>query len=136
MSDAQIDHQRPRVANVLGDSTPRPPRADSLHLIGNFDAQAWAKEFMRLWGERLSEVDEGLMIGWFANAIMAGYDHKDRAARPSRAEVRRLYDIAADAECIEDDGSHASVLAAYKARDAAREALLDAVCGPEPEAQR
>ena len=39
------------------------------------DAYTWAKEFMRIWGNRLSEVDISLMHAWFANAIMCGYDH-------------------------------------------------------------
>ena len=39
------------------------------------DAQVWAKEFMKIWqNEPIDLLDEELMIGWFANAIMAGYD--------------------------------------------------------------
>ena len=39
------------------------------------DAQVWAKE----WAKHIAEhpgipTDEATMIGWFANAIMAGYD--------------------------------------------------------------
>jgi hypothetical protein len=34
------------------------------------DAQVWAKEFCKMF----PEMDEGTMIAWFANAIMAGYD--------------------------------------------------------------
>ena len=34
------------------------------------DAQVWASKFKELFPES----DEGLMLGWFANAIMAGYD--------------------------------------------------------------
>lgn len=37
------------------------------------DAQAWAKEFLRL--NPSIGIDEGTMIGWFANAIMSGYDY-------------------------------------------------------------
>jgi len=37
------------------------------------DARIWAQEFMKV-RESGTEIDEGLMIGWFANAIMAGYD--------------------------------------------------------------
>jgi hypothetical protein len=39
------------------------------------DAQAWAKEWMKTIKDH-PEIpnDEGCMIGWFANAIMAGYD--------------------------------------------------------------
>lgn len=56
--------------------------ADTTNLNDNMDAQAWAKEFMRIWsGHVIGEgdtVDEGLMIGWFANAIMCGYDASSR----------------------------------------------------------
>lgn len=36
------------------------------------DGQIWAQEFMRLFGDRRDEIDEDLMIGWFANAIETG----------------------------------------------------------------
>ena len=40
-----------------------------------FDAQTWAKEFIRHVQERPEIAsDEGTMIAWFANAIMVGYD--------------------------------------------------------------
>ena len=38
------------------------------------DGVKWAQAFMQIWGHRLNEVEEDLMVGWFANAIMAGYD--------------------------------------------------------------
>jgi hypothetical protein len=44
------------------------------------DAMEWAKEFhkhgFRVWQEPGGVVEDqvGLMVGWFANAIMAGYD--------------------------------------------------------------
>lgn len=39
------------------------------------DAKLWAEEWMRLFGGDCNErIDEGLMIAWFANAIMKGYD--------------------------------------------------------------
>lgn len=41
------------------------------------DAAVWAAEFVKL----NPEADEGLMLSWFANAIMAGYD--TRAMRES-----------------------------------------------------
>jgi hypothetical protein len=42
----------------------------------NPDAQEWAKFFMRVYKENPDMViDEGLMIGWFANAMMAMHDH-------------------------------------------------------------
>lgn len=42
------------------------------------DAQVWANEFAK----QFPEIDKGTMLGWFANAIMAGYD----TAMSKRAE--------------------------------------------------
>ena len=43
--------------------------------VQDTDAAVWAREFMRIFGgERRGEIDEGLMVGWFANSIMVGYD--------------------------------------------------------------
>ena len=42
-------------------------------LSQTMDAAIWAEEFVRLHGG-----DEGLMLSWFANAIMCGYDHAKR----------------------------------------------------------
>lgn len=49
--------------------------------LGEFDASKWAAEFIRLWGHRMDEVDKSLMVAWFANAIMTGYDHGRKAGR-------------------------------------------------------
>lgn len=39
------------------------------------DADVWAKEWMKVVKKNPSiPTDEACMIGWFANAIMAGYD--------------------------------------------------------------
>lgn len=48
---------------------------DDLPWPHTFDGQAWAKEFIRH-VKTAPEIatDEGTMIGWFANAIMVGYD--------------------------------------------------------------
>ena len=52
------------------------------------DAQVWVKEWMKTIAEIPpgSEKDEGFMLGWFANAIMAGYD---TACAQLRAEAPR-----------------------------------------------
>lgn len=47
-------------------------------LQDTMDANIWAKEFMRLHKKFAWEVDEDMMRGWFANAIMAGYDNAMR----------------------------------------------------------
>ena len=41
----------------------------------DMDAKRWAREFMESWGHRLKDVDEDTMRGWFANAIMCGWDN-------------------------------------------------------------
>jgi len=50
------------------------------------DAQKWAKEFMRIWAGRWAEVDEALMISWFANAIMRGFDEGGRRQKETDRE--------------------------------------------------
>ena len=51
-------------------------------LIGEMDAQVWTK----YWLETIAKhphipTDEGAMIGWFANAIMAGFDQGRKVER-------------------------------------------------------
>jgi hypothetical protein len=51
----------------------------SIH--NNPDAQAWAKFFMATVKEQewcIDDIDESLMLGWFANAMMAMHDHVKR----------------------------------------------------------
>ena len=61
--------------------------------VGIFDARVWAKEFMQEWrkhSNRDSWIDESLMISWFANAIMAGYDEaKRRAISPASEPIEK-----------------------------------------------
>lgn len=50
---------------------------EPIELIGNTDAQVWAATFVKMIKENPEiPADEGTMIGWFANAIMAGMDSK------------------------------------------------------------
>jgi hypothetical protein len=44
-----------------------------MNIHHNPDAQAWAKFFME--HNPNCGIDEGAMIGWFANAMMAMHDH-------------------------------------------------------------
>ena len=51
------------------------------NIHSNPDAQAWAKFFIDTLAEqswRIEDIDEGLMTGWFANAMMAMHDHVKR----------------------------------------------------------
>ena len=52
-----------------------------INLLQTTDAGVWAKEFMRLHGNKLP--DEGLMIAWFANMWAATHD-------PLTKEIERL----------------------------------------------
>lgn len=62
-------------------------------LIGCTDAQVWAKEFVELVSDHpLIPTDEGTMIGWFANAIMAGYDDGARHER-ERDFMEKLHEV-------------------------------------------
>lgn len=51
----------------------------AVNLHNTIDARVWADEFNKVLvshGEQ--PIDPGFLIGWFANAIMAGYDHASR----------------------------------------------------------
>ncbi len=52
----------------------------------NPDAQAWSKFFIKTMAKNnwtISDIDEALMTGWFANAMGAMHDH----LRPGSAPV-------------------------------------------------
>jgi hypothetical protein len=52
---------------------------EKINLSNEFDAMVWVKEWMRITKENPSiPTDEDTMLGWFANAIMAGYDTAKR----------------------------------------------------------
>jgi hypothetical protein len=62
-------------------------------LVGEMDAKIWTKR----WLETIAEnpdipIDEGTMIGWFANAIMSGYD-QGRLYEQKRDIVEKLREI-------------------------------------------
>lgn len=57
------------------------------------DAARWAREFMEVWNKN-PVMDEGWMLGWFANAIMCGADterwKQDRLRAAGWREVAEL----------------------------------------------
>lgn len=63
----------------------------------SFNAKDWAKAFVERVRKNPSiATDEGCMIGWFANAIMRGFDeHAEITVSPSEA----LYGFAAFLTC-------------------------------------
>jgi hypothetical protein len=78
-------------ATERGDDLPELPKehsdgrgeavTDEVNLHATIDAEVWAAEFCRLF----PDADYGLMLGWFANAIMTGYDEAMR--RVEREEI-------------------------------------------------
>lgn len=50
--------------------------------LPSFDAQDWAKCFMEKIVAKNVEIDESLMIGWFANALMRGFDEAQSRTAP------------------------------------------------------
>ena len=49
-------------------------------LVNSTDATVWAKEFCHIVGQKIPEIkdEEDWIMGWFANAIMAGWDQAAR----------------------------------------------------------
>ncbi len=80
--------------------------------LTGMDAQEWAKEFMRIWAGRWAEVDEALMISWFANAIMRGFDEGRRRTDADKdTEIARLRAIESRGICLEQAAEIASLKA-------------------------
>jgi len=50
-----------------------------IQLHQTMDGSVWAKDFMERFGHRKDEIDESLMLSWFCNAIMVGWDHAKRS---------------------------------------------------------
>ena len=63
----------------------------------NTDALAWAQEFMKTVRQNNVEVDEDFMLGWFANAIMTGFDSARRRYETVNAHEVMMRNILGDA---------------------------------------
>lgn len=79
--------------------------------LQTIDARVWAKEFCSRFGNET--VDEALMITWFANAIMRGYDAAEAKWRPvveaakavvSSAREERVYGYSVPVGCVDKLG--------------------------------
>jgi len=57
---------------------------DANDLHKTMDAQVWARVFME-YSKRYGPFDEDTMLGWFANAIMCGWDHHAKNGPPTDA---------------------------------------------------
>ncbi len=84
-----MDPVAPKTSGEMSGKTSSP--------LNSFDARVWAKEFMRcnngLSGPFVSShvrVDEETMVGWFANALMRGYD--ERRSREGEIKQKELSD--------------------------------------------
>jgi len=67
-----------------------------VNLLETTDAMVWAKEFVRTKNRMkwtLDDIDEGLMVGWFANA-MAAQEFKDTRGLPP-------YTVSSDGRVLE-----------------------------------
>ena len=62
----------------------------TVHPYGEFDAKVWALEFVRRFGG-----DEELMLEWFANAIMTGFDRGVASQEGELASAREALRVAA-----------------------------------------
>jgi hypothetical protein len=70
--DTEVSHE---------DQTDPPRRGNTL--LDTDDAMVWAEEFVRIFTGKVVgpdwDLDEGLMVGWFANAMAVGeHFHRDR----------------------------------------------------------
>lgn len=70
--------------------------------LTTIDAKLWADEFMKV-NARLGEpkFDHAMMLGWFANAIMQGYDEGQRRAKADAQATMEALQRERD-EAIED----------------------------------
>lgn len=58
--------------------------------INSFDARVWAKHFVQTVAiNPFIASDEETMTTWFANALMRGYDERDRRTPEYKASIRR-----------------------------------------------
>ena len=76
-----IDISEKRVDETAKDRHEPVPNYYDKSIHDNPDAQAWAKFFMATVKEKewcIDDIDENLMLGWFANAMMAMHDHVKR----------------------------------------------------------
>lgn len=87
---------------IIGEEENSIPVNDSVEddvndLIGEIDARVWTKRWLQIISENPSiPTDEGTMIGWFSNVLMAGYDH-GRRSEQQRNIVDKLRQIVFEA---------------------------------------
>ena len=64
-----------------------------INLMDTTDAKVWADEFVRIKnkaGWQLEDIDEALMVGWFANMWAATYDPLQSIIEHQQKEIKTL----------------------------------------------
>lgn len=76
----------------------KPTKGDlEINLHNTMDARIWADEFNRVLVSKGEQpYDPGWLIGWFANAIMCGYDHAKKKDAETRAEAVKIVEAMED----------------------------------------
>ena len=62
-------------------------------LLNTMDARVWAAEFMRI---TEGVADESIMLGWFASALMCGWDHHYWQTDQYKQKMAKLIDPPAE----------------------------------------
>ena len=61
-------------------------------LMNTDDPAVWAREFMRVVDPRSNVIDEGMLIGWFANAMQAGINQYERRRLRAKDEISNIFE--------------------------------------------
>ena len=101
-------------------------REEEVPLHDNPDAMVWADEFMRRFGERKTEIDHGLMLAWFATAIMTGHDWAERQQRARIGALEEVLRVQGQNAAQAVKGYVAQLATLTAERDRLREVLADA----------
>jgi hypothetical protein len=71
-------------------------------LMGNMDAQEWASQFKKTLDRSPSLANDlDWMAGWFANAIMTGYDARESVDHKNKSAVDHPSHYQSTIECID-----------------------------------
>lgn len=99
--------------------------ADMLQVMGN-DARLWARQFVLTLYLNDIVIDEGLMIAWFVNAMMAQQDSLT-AKQAIDIAISRVHFHEVTGEAYAEDGvEHRTVDPAYRELDLAKTKLEEA----------
>lgn len=85
MTTGTMDQDTPQDdVNLIAEGESPEPWETQKKLHSTSDAKTWAEEFVKIHGG-----DEGLMLGWFANAIMKGFDDAQNRSEERIAELEK-----------------------------------------------